>query len=89
MREAEREALARLLADGFVRQEEERCVPAPRWHAALMRAALALQARGEELEDLRVPVAWALHEVYGESSSAAQLVALVTVMAPLSGLRAR
>ncbi len=77
--------LQRLISDGFVRQVSDRCLPADRWHAAVARAATALLLRGEELEDLRVPVAWALAESYGDSTSDDELVEMVAVMTPLTG----
>lgn len=83
---AEGSALERLIVDGFVRRESNRCVPADRWHAAMARAAAALLSRGEELEDLRVPVAWALSENYGESTSEDELVEMVAVMTRLTAL---
>lgn len=84
---SEGRALERLIADGFVRRKMNRCVPADRWHAAAARAAAALLMRGEELEDLRVPVAWALSETYGASSSDDELVEMVAVMTPLTAVR--
>jgi hypothetical protein len=51
------------------------------------RAASSLLASGAELEDLRVPVAWALSETYAGSVSDDELVAMVAVMTPLTGLR--
>jgi hypothetical protein len=51
------------------------------------RAALSLQAYGAELEDLRVPVTWALTETYAGSISDEELVAMVAVMTPLTGLK--
>lgn len=78
--------MERLIADGFVRQVSNRCLPADRWHAAVARAAAQLLVRGEELEDLRVPVAWALTEAYGGSTSDEELVEMVSVMFPITGL---
>jgi hypothetical protein len=75
-----------LIADSFLRRESNRCLPADRWHAAMARAAVALLSRGEQLADLRVPVAWALSETYGESSSDDELVEMVAVMTPLTAL---
>lgn len=83
---SEAQGLRRLVADGFLLQESDRTVPAARWHAAVARAAAALMARGQELEDLRVPVAWALHEAYGASSSDEELVDMVAVMTPLTAV---
>lgn len=82
-------ALERLIADGFVRRQSNRCVPAERWHAAVARAATSLLAQGEDLEDLRVPVAWALSETYGATASDEDLVAMVAVMTPLTAVAPR
>ncbi len=82
----DRHVIDRLIADGFVRRVEDQCLPADRWHAAVARAASTLLLRGEELEDLRVPVAWALTERYGDSTSDDELVEMVAVMIPLTGL---
>lgn len=79
-------ALDRLIADGFVRRESDRCVPADRWHAAVARASVALMSRGLKLEDLRMPVAWALTETYAASSSDDELVEMVAVMTPLTAI---
>lgn len=85
---SEAQARERLLADGFLRQESHRYVPAARWHAAVARAAAALLSQGEELVDLRVPVAWALNESYGASSCDEELVEMVAVMTPLTAIAA-
>ncbi len=82
---SEQTAIERLLSDGYLRPDAHRYVPAERWHAAVARAAAALMARGEELEDLRVPVAWALSEQYADSSTDGDLVDMVAVMTPLTG----
>jgi hypothetical protein len=78
--------LERLIADGFVRRQDDRWVPAARWHAAVARAAASLLTRGEDLEDLRVPVAWALSETYADSTNDDELVEMVSVMTPLTAL---
>lgn len=77
--------IERLVADGFLSRIDDHCVPAARWHAAVARAAKALMARGEDLIDLRVPVAWALTETY-EDTSDDELVEMIAVMTPLTGL---
>ena len=81
--------IERLVADGFVRRVSDRSLPADRWHAAVARAATELLLRGEELEDLRVPVAWALADSYGNSTSDDELVEMVAVMVPLTGVGLR
>ncbi len=77
------EALSRLIADDFV---NEHGLPTHRWHAAVARAATQLLTRGEELVDLRVPVAWALTENYAGSASDEALVEMVAVMTPLTAV---
>jgi len=79
------EIIDRLVADGFLRRLDDHCVAAPRWHAAVARAAKALMARGEDLIDLRAPVAWALNESYADESED-ELVEMIAVMTPLTGL---
>ncbi|MDP2269758.1 MAG: hypothetical protein Q8N23_00905 [Archangium sp.] len=77
------EALNRLTADDFVNGHGE---PTHRWHAAVARAATQLLSRGEDLVDLRVPVAWALSENYAGSASDDELVEMVAVMTPLTAV---
>jgi hypothetical protein len=77
----------RLSEEGFLKRDGDRWVPGQRWHAAVARAAASLLARGEELRDLRVPVAWALSEVYASSSSDDELVEMVAVMTPLTAIQ--
>jgi hypothetical protein len=61
----------RLERDGLIAygQGSDRCAT-KRWHAALARAALRLYQDGEDLVDLRVPIAAALAERYGTDSDA-------------------
>ena len=82
---SEPQILDRLMADGYVDRRNGRLVPAARWHAAVARVAATMLARGEELEDMRVPVAWAITEAYSTSSEE-ELVEMVALMTPLTGL---
>ncbi len=50
-----------------------------RWHAALARAALRLYQDGEDLVDLRVPIAVALAERY-DTDADADLADAISVM---------
>lgn len=77
------EALERLRASELVGSQRE---GTGRWHGAVARAATELLSRGQDLEDLRVPVAWALLEIYGDSISDDALVELVGVMTPLTAV---
>ncbi len=83
---SEYRALGRLISDGFIRQLTDHFAPTPRWHAAVARATVVLMLQGEELEGIDVPVAWALQEEYGASSSEEELLELAQVMTPLTGV---
>jgi len=82
-------ALQRLEDDGLVWRSH--AVPsAPprttrRLQAALARAAFQLYGRGEEDAsfDLRVPIATALLELYGDAVSDEELVGLVDALVPI------
>lgn len=76
------EAIERLLEDGLLRREGDRTRTAPRWQAAMARAALRLQRAGAPWEDLRLPVVAALLEWYPEASND-ELAALAEVMLPI------
>lgn len=49
----------------------------------MMRAALRLSGAGDDGADLRVPIAAALVEVYGEGTSSDALVELIAILAPI------
>jgi hypothetical protein len=75
----------RLERDGFIAygKGSDRCAT-KRWHALLARAALRLYQDGEDLVDLRVPIAAALAECYeadseGEISDAIGVMLIVTM----------
>lgn len=72
--------LQQLVTDGFVRHGGGLLLAQPRWHAALARAAKELHEAGEELTDLRVPVAWAVTQQYGDRASDVELATLVWLM---------
>jgi hypothetical protein len=58
------QALERLVADGFLRREGGRTRTAPRWQAAMARAAARLKQEAAPWRDLRLPIAAALLESY-------------------------
>jgi len=58
------QALKRLAADGFLRSEGGRTRTAPRWQAAMARAAARLKQEAAPWRDLRLPIAAALLESY-------------------------
>jgi hypothetical protein len=71
--------IERLVADGYLLGEGSRLRPTARWQAALARAALLLQRADAPWSDLRLPIAAALAERYGELDDDA-LAALVELM---------
>jgi hypothetical protein len=62
----EREWIDRLIADGLVRRDGDGVRATRRWQGAMARAALRLLDRADDRGDLRVPIASALVELYGE-----------------------
>lgn len=75
--------IARLAREGILRREGERWRTTPRWQAAMMRAAKQLLERGEKNEDLRVPMAHALEELYKGQLTDREMIDFVTVLAPI------
>ena len=78
----ERLALEHLQEDGLVRLVGSRARTTPRWQAAMARAALALQRAGAPFGDLRLPIASALTELYGELTDE-EIARYVAVMLPI------
>jgi hypothetical protein len=75
--------VARLEADGILRHDGDRARTTRRWQGAMARAAAQLVRSGEAWDDLRVPIASALVEIYGVDCPDAELVALIEVMTPI------
>lgn len=74
--------IARLIADGVLRRDGARLRTAPRWQAAMSRAALHLMRAGDPGDDLRVPIVHALMELFPGASDD-ELVALVALLGPI------
>jgi hypothetical protein len=74
--------LERLERDGLIRRRDDRWVTTRRWQGAMARAAYRLAATGEELTDLRLPIAFALVELYGDLADDA-LTELIHAMLPV------
>lgn len=75
--------LARLEADGYLvvgASNGHAIRLTSRWHAALARAAFSLYRRGEELEDLRVPIAGMLVAAYPEQPTESIVIAVHAVL---------
>jgi hypothetical protein len=76
--------LRRLEADGFVRFEPGgRPRTTRKWQSAMARAAFHLWGAGDQGTDLRVPVAFAVVELYGTELPDEGLATLVEAMLPV------
>jgi hypothetical protein len=75
--------LAQLEADGLVRRVGNHYRTTRRWQGAMARAAMRLAQQGEELVDLRVPMAHALIDIYGHDVPDEALGNLLASIAPI------
>jgi hypothetical protein len=73
----------RLVADGLLRRDDAVLRTTRRWQAAMARAALRLLDAGAVDTDLRIPIASALLELYGDTLDNQAIVDLVGVMLPV------
>lgn len=76
-------ALASLERDGLLRRESDRYRTTRKWQSAMIRAAGKLYAAGDPGEDMRVPIATALVEIYGETLPDDALVQYVEALLPV------
>lgn len=89
------ELVKRLVADGLLRRDGDvNLHTTGRWQSAMARAALRLLRAGTDGDDLRIPIAAALIELYGDAFDDDALVDAVAVILPveldeLAPLRAR
>ena len=72
-----------LEADGLLRREGDRLRTTRRWQSAMARAAFRLVGAGIDGDDLRVPVASALVEIYGIEEPEEHIAELVEAMLPI------
>jgi hypothetical protein len=77
------EVLAQLEADGLICRVGDRYRTTRRWQAAMARAAFHLVRTTEGGDDLRLPIAYALVEIYGAELADAGMAALVEHMLPI------
>jgi len=80
MASTDEKLVERFAADGLLRQERFGFRTTRRWQGALSRAAARLLAAGCDGGDLRMPVACALFELYGdiEDEEFARMIAVMT-----------
>jgi hypothetical protein len=84
----EADILARLETDGFIRRETDGARTTPRWQAAMARAALRLYGSDAPWQDLRLPIASALLEIYGALSDA-EIARYVEAILPIEEVELR
>lgn len=75
--------LGRLVADGLLRREADVYRTTRRWQAAMARAAVRLYGQGNSGRDLRVPIAFALVQLYGADAPDDALAGYVEAMLPI------
>ena len=76
-------ALRRLEADGLATRTDDELRTTRKWQGAMARAALRLYEAGDSGHDLRVPIAAAALEIYGERLDDEELASLVEAMLPI------
>jgi hypothetical protein len=77
------ETLARLVHDGLVRVEDGAPRTTRRWQAAMARAALILRDVKAPSEDLRLPIAVALVNLYGDDADEQMVIDCVGELLPI------
>jgi hypothetical protein len=80
--------LARLEQDGLVLRRDGVVKTTRRWKGAMARAALRLVDAKEVREDIRIPMAMALLELY-DGVDDQELIAMIEVLLPLEIVAAR
>jgi hypothetical protein len=76
-------ALGRLERDGLATRTDGVLRTTRTWQRAMARAALHLYEEGDPGDDLRVPIASALLELYGDRVADEELAELVEGMLPI------
>jgi len=77
------EILGRLVHDGLVRVDDGEPHTTRRWQAAMARAALILRDAKAPEDDLRLPIAVALVNLYGDTVDEHEVIDLVGAMLPI------
>jgi hypothetical protein len=76
-------ALASLEKDGLLRRERDRYRTTRKWQSAMIRAAGKLYAAGDPGEDMRVPIATALVDIYGDTLPEDDIVRYIEALLPV------
>lgn len=81
--------LRRLQADGLIQRVDGVYRTTTRWQTAMARSALRLYRQGARDDDLRVPVASALVELYGNELHDEEMARLVEALLPIEAVELR
>ena len=76
-------ALASLEKDGLLQRERDRYRTTRKWQSAMIRAAGRLYAAGDPGEDMRIPIATALLEIYGEAMPEEEIATFIEAILPV------
>jgi hypothetical protein len=76
-------ALLKLVSDGLVVRDGEVFRTTRKWQGAMARAALHLYESGDPGQDLRVPIAHAMVELYPDEMEHEALADLIEAMLPI------
>lgn len=79
-------ALIRLENRGLIERNGDELKTTPRWQSAMARSAIRLYRCGDALDDLRVPIALALVDVFGSALDGDLLADFVEAMLPIEAL---
>jgi len=77
------EVAARLEADGLIRREGEGYRTTRRWQAAMARAAFHLVRTSDGGGDLRLPIAYALVDLYGTELANSDMARFIEALLPI------
>jgi hypothetical protein len=75
--------VARFTADGLIRREGDALRTTHRWQTAIARAVVRLVRESGDGDDIRIPIAAALLDLYGNRFDDDQLAAAVAAMVPI------
>lgn len=75
--------IERLVADGLLCREGDVFRTTRRWQAAMARAAFQLARTKDDRDDLRLPIAAALIELYADHFGDEDLVNAIAAIAPI------
>ena len=73
----------RLVSDGLLRSDRAGLHSTRRWQGAMARAALRLVRAGIDGDDLRLPIAAALVELYGDTLDDASIIDAMAIILPV------